>query len=178
MEIEKLQEIVVELSARLADDSDYESNLKPKCQALLDHLNEDPAEQLGKEIYSGQHLAKKGDMIVCYTTGYNFKNSEQITDNIEAFREDTKSAFARYNELVYKTAFSNIGGQEVLSASICQVIDSTDYDGMWDSEVGEDNLVDPNMKKYIDHQIEIITDSDWFEELVKDKVKEVSDENN
>ena len=45
-------------------------------------------------------------------------------------------------------------------------------------EGGEDNLVDPNMKKYIDHQIEIITDSDWFEELVKDKVKEVSGENN
>tara|TARA_R110002020_G_scaffold158028_1_gene341058 strand:- start:1820 stop:2134 length:315 start_codon:yes stop_codon:yes gene_type:complete len=104
----------------------------------LDYFNEDPAEQLGKEIYSGQHLAKKGDTIVCYTTGYNFKDSEQITDNIEAFREDTKSAFARYNELVYKTAFSNIGGQEVLSASICQVIASTDYDGMWDSEVSDE----------------------------------------
>ena len=153
MEIEKLQQIVIELSNRLADDSDYDSNIKPKCQALLDYFSvnqdwdtaeqwmkedEDPAEQLGKEIYSGQHLAKKGDMIVCFTTGYNFKNSEQITDNIEAFREDTKSAFARYNELVYKTAFSNIGGQEVISASICQVIDSTDYDGMWDSEVSDE----------------------------------------
>ena len=153
MEIEKLQQIVIELSNRLADDSDYDSNIKPKCQALLDYFSvnqdwdtaeqwmkedEDPAEQLGKEIYSGQHLAKKSDMIVCFTTGYNFKNSEQITDNIEAFREDTKSAFARYNELVYKTAFSNIGGQEVISASICQVIDSTDYDGMWDSEVSDE----------------------------------------
>jgi|TARA_R100001509_G_C4794973_1_gene191107 hypothetical protein len=131
----KLQEIVIELSARLADDSDYESNLKPKCQALLDYLYEAADNQV--QQYPKQ--STKGDMIVCFTTGYNFKNSEQITDNIEAFRQDTKGAFARYNELVYKTAFSNIGGQEVISASICQVIDSTDYDGMWDSEVSDEN---------------------------------------
>ena len=165
----KLEEIVIELSARLADDSDYDSNIKPKCQALLDYLYDQQVQQYPKQT-------TKGDMIVCFTTGSKIEGVS--SDHIHAFREDTKGAFARYNELVYKTAFSNIGGQEVISASICQVIDSTDYDGMWDSEVGEDNLVDPNMKKYIDHQIEIITDSDWFEELVKDKVKEVSDENN
>ena len=106
-------------------------------------------------------------MIVCFTTGSKIEGVS--SDHIHAFREDTKGAFAQYNKLVYNS-------NDVISASICQVIDSTDYDGMWDSEVGEDNLVDPNMKKYIDHQIEIITDSDWFEELVKDKVKEVSDE--
>ena len=136
MEIEKLQEIVIELSNRLADDSDYDSNIKPKCQALLDYLYE--AEDNQVQQYPKQ--STKGDTIVCYTTGYNFKDSEQITDNIEAFREDTKSAFARYNELVYKTAFSNIGDQEVISASICQVIDSTDYAGMWDSEVSDENV--------------------------------------
>jgi len=136
MEIEKLQQIVIELSNRLADDSDYDSNIKPKCQALLDYLYE--AEDNQVQQYPKQ--STKGDTIVCYTTGYNFKDSEQITDNIEAFREDTKSAFARYNELVYKTAFSNIGDQEVISASICQVIDSTDYAGMWDSEVSDENV--------------------------------------
>ena len=46
------------------------------------------------------------------------------------------------------------------------------------------NEVDPkiqkiavNLQDYIDHQIEIITDSDWFEQLVKDKLKEISDDN-
>jgi len=165
MEIEKLQQIVIELSNRLADDSDYDSNIKPKCQALLDYFNEDPAEQLGKEIYSGQRLAKKSDTIVCYTQERDYPNAS--LDKIEAFREDVKGAFARYQELIQDDS--------IYSASICQVIDSTDYDGMWDSEVGEDNLIDPNMKKYIDHQIEVITDSDWFAELVKDKVGEVTD---
>jgi|TARA_R100000479_G_scaffold164875_1_gene103885 hypothetical protein len=33
-----------------------------------------------------------------------------------------------------------------------------------------------NLQDYIDHQIEIITDSDWFEQLVKNKVKEVQSE--
>ena len=158
----KLEEIVIELSARLADDSDYDSNIKPKCQALLDYLYDQQAQQYPKQT-------TKGDMIVCFTTGSKIEGVS--SDHIHAFREDTKGAFAQYNKLAYNS-------NDVISASICQVIDSTDYDGMWDSEVGEDNLVDPNMKKYIDHQIEIITDSDWFEELVKDKVKEVSDENN
>ena len=157
----KLEEIVIELSARLADDSDYDSNIKPKCQALLDYLYDQQAQQYPKQT-------TKGDMIVCFTTGSKIEGVS--SDHIHAFREDTKGAFAQYNKL--------LNNDDVISASICQVIDSTDYDGMWDSEVGEDNLVDPNMKKYIDHQIEIITDSDWFEELVKDKVKEVSDENN
>jgi len=165
MEIEKLQQIVIELSNRLADDSDYDSNIKPKCQALLDYFNEDPAEQLGKEIYSGQRLAKKSDTIVCYTQERDYPNAS--LDKIEAFREDVKGAFARYQELIQDDS--------IYSASICQVIASTDYDGMCDSEVGEDNLIDPNMKKYIDHQIEVITDSDWFAELVKDKVGEVTD---
>lgn len=158
----KLEEIVIELSARLADDSDYDSNIKPKCQALLDYLYDQQVQQYPKQT-------TKGDMIVCFTTGSKIEGVS--SDHIHAFREDTKGAFAQYNKLAYNS-------NDVISASICQVIDSTDYDGMWDSEVGEDNLVDPNMKKYIDHQIEIITDSDWFEELVKDKVKEVSDENN
>lgn len=158
----KLEEIVIELSARLADDSDYDSNIKPKCQALLDYLYDQQVQQYPKQT-------TKGDMIVCFTTGSKIEGVS--SDHIHAFREDTKGAFAQYNKLAYNS-------NDVVSASICQVIDSTDYDGMWDSEVGEDNLVDPNMKKYIDHQIEIITDSDWFEELVKDKVKEVSDENN
>ncbi|MCH1562294.1 MAG: hypothetical protein L7S40_00425 [Rhodobacteraceae bacterium] len=158
----KLEEIVIELSARLADDSDYDSNIKPKCQALLDYLYDQQVQQYPKQT-------TKGDMIVCFTTDSEIEGVS--SDHIHAFREDTKGAFAQYNKLAYNS-------NDVISASICQVIDSTDYDGMWDSEVGEDNLVDPNMKKYIDHQIEIITDSDWFEELVKDKVKEVSDENN
>ena len=158
----KLEEIVIELSARLADDSDYDSNIKPKCQALLDYLYDQQVQQYPKQT-------TKGDMIVCFTTDSKIEGVS--SDHIHAFREDTKGAFAQYNKLAYNS-------NDVISASICQVIDSTDYDGMWDSEVGEDNLVDPNMKKYIDHQIEIITDSDWFEELVKDKVKEVSDENN
>ena len=158
----KLEEIVIELSARLADDSDYDSNIKPKCQALLDYLYDQQAQQYPKQT-------TKGDMIVCFTTGSKIEGVS--SDHIHAFREDTKGAFAQYNKLAYNN-------NDVISASICQVIDSTDYAGMWDSEVGKDNLVDPNMKKYIDHQIEIITDSDWFEELVKDKVKEVSDENN
>ena len=34
-----------------------------------------------------------------------------------------------------------------------------------------------NLQDYIDHQIEVITDSDWFEQLVKDKLKEISDDN-
>ena len=156
MEIEKLQQIVIELSNRLADDSDYDSNIKPKCQALLDYLQQCPQ----------QPAVKKGDMLVCFTTDSEIEGLS--SDGWHAFREDTKGAFAQYNKL--------LDNNDVSSASICQVIDSTDYDGMWDSEVGEDNLVDPNMKKYIDHQIEIITDSDWFEELVKDKVKEISND--
>ena len=160
----KLQEIVIELNARLADDSDFETNIAPKTQALLDYLYE--AEDNQVQQYPKQ--STKGDMIVCFTTGSKIEGVS--SDHIHAFREDTKGAFAQYNKL--------LNNDDVISASICQVIDSTDYDGMWDSEVGEDNLVDPNMKKYIDHQIEIITDSDWFEELVKDKVKEVSGENN
>ena len=157
----KLQEIVIELNARLADDSDFETNIAPKTQALLDYLYDQRVQQYPKQT-------TKGDMIVCFTTGSKIEGVS--SDHIHAFREDTKGAFAQYNKL--------LNNDDVISASICQVIDSTDYDGMWDSEVGEDNLVDPNMKKYIDHQIEIITDSDWFEELVKDKVKEVSGENN
>tara|TARA_R100001463_G_C3481624_1_gene216990 strand:+ start:653 stop:841 length:189 start_codon:yes stop_codon:yes gene_type:complete len=37
--LNQYKEIVIELSNRLADDSDYDSNIKPKCQALLDYLN-------------------------------------------------------------------------------------------------------------------------------------------
>ena len=160
MEIEKLQEIVIELNARLADDSDFETNIAPKTQALLDYLYEAEDNQVQ------QHLKRttKGDIIVCFSTDSEIEGLGK--EAWYAYREDTKGAFAQYNKL--------IDSNDVNSASICQVIASTDYDGMWDSEVGEDNLVDPNMKKYIDHQIEIITDSDWFEELVKDKVKEVS----
>ena len=60
------------------------------------------------------------DMIVCYT-------QEQILpysswDKIEAFREDVKGAFARYQELTQDDS--------IYSVSICQVIDSTDYDGL------------------------------------------------
>ena len=29
-----------------------------------------------------------------------------------------------------------------------------------------------NIKNYIDHQIDVITDSDWFDELVEEKVRE------
>jgi len=130
MEKAKLQEIVIELSNRLADDSDYDSNIKPKCQALLDYLYEDPAEQLGKEIYSGQHFAKKGDMIVCFTTDSEIEGLS--SDGWHAYREDTKGAFAQYNKL--------LNNNDVYSASICQVIASTDYDGMWDSEVTDEKL--------------------------------------
>ena len=35
-----LQEIVIELSERLADESDYDENLEPKLQKLLNFFNE------------------------------------------------------------------------------------------------------------------------------------------
>ena len=124
MEIEKLQEIVIELNARLADDSDFETNIAPKTQALLDYLYE--AEDNQVQQYPKQ--TTKGDMIVCFTTGSKIEGVS--SDHIHAFREDTKGAFAQYNKL--------LNNDDVISASICQVIDSTDYDGMWDSEVGEE----------------------------------------
>lgn len=40
MSIYKLMNVVIELSARLADESDYDENLVPKLQALLDYLEE------------------------------------------------------------------------------------------------------------------------------------------
>jgi len=33
-----------------------------------------------------------------------------------------------------------------------------------------------SLQKYIDHKLDVITDSDWFEQLVEAKVKELSDE--
>ena len=91
---------------------------------------EDRAEQLGKKIYSGQFFDKKRDLIVCYTRCFSQKLSwKQGSDYIEAFRKENKRAFARYEELLKE--------DDIYSASICAVIDSTDYDGMWDSEVGE-----------------------------------------
>ena len=39
-----LQEIVIELSERLADESDYENNLEPKLQRLLNFFNEQKKE--------------------------------------------------------------------------------------------------------------------------------------
>ena len=123
MEIEKLQEIVIELSARLADDSDYESNLKPKCQALLDYLYDQRVQQNLKRT-------TKGDIIVCFSTDSEIEGLGK--EAWYAYREDTKGAFAQYNKL--------IDSNDVNSASICQVIASTDYDGMWDSEVSDENV--------------------------------------
>jgi len=60
------------------------------------------------------------DMIVCYTQERDYPNPP--LDNIEAFREDVKGAFARYQELIQDDS--------IYSVSICQVIDSTDYDGL------------------------------------------------
>jgi len=130
MEIEKLQQIVIELSERLADDTDYESNLKPKCQALLDYFSVnqdwDTAEQWMKE----DEDRAESDMIVCYTRCFYGEHERHTSsDYIEAFRKENKRAFARYEELLKE--------DDIYSASICAVIDSTDYDGMWDSEVGE-----------------------------------------
>jgi len=91
---------------------------------------EDRAEQLGKKIYSGQFFDKKSDMIVCYTRCFYGEHERHTSsDYIEAFRKENKRAFARYEELLKE--------DDIYSASICAVIDSTDYDGMWDSEVGE-----------------------------------------
>jgi hypothetical protein len=68
------------------------------------------------------------DMIVCYTQERDYPNPP--LDSVEAFREDVKGAFARYQELVQDDS--------IYSASICQVIDSTDYDGLL-SGVSDDN---------------------------------------
>jgi hypothetical protein len=41
MNLEEIKiKIITELSERLADESDYENNLKPKLQRLLDFCNE------------------------------------------------------------------------------------------------------------------------------------------
>ena len=36
----KLMKIIIEISALLADDSDYEKNISPKLQKVLDYLKE------------------------------------------------------------------------------------------------------------------------------------------
>ena len=41
-----LQEIVIELSERLADESDYDENLEPKLQKLLNFFNEQREEAI------------------------------------------------------------------------------------------------------------------------------------
>ena len=62
------------------------------------------------------------DLIVCYTRCFSQKLSwKQGSDYIEAFRKENKRAFARYEELLKE--------DDIYSASICAVIDSTDYDG-------------------------------------------------
>ena len=38
--IKELMEIIIEISALLADDSDYEKNISPKLQKVLDYLKE------------------------------------------------------------------------------------------------------------------------------------------
>ena len=43
-----ISEIVLELSQRLADESDYESNLKPKLQILLNQCLDMESEQSDK----------------------------------------------------------------------------------------------------------------------------------
>jgi len=68
------------------------------------------------------------DMIVCYTQERDFPNAS--LDNIEAFREDVKGAFARYLELIQDDS--------IYSVSICQVIDSTDYDGLPEPQAVDD----------------------------------------
>jgi len=49
-------------------------------------------------------------------------------------------------------------------------------------EKGMSEVIDPeiqkiavSLQKYIDHKLDVITDSDWFEQLVEAKVKELSD---
>ena len=55
MNLEEIKiKIITELSERLADESDYENNLKPKLQRLLDFCNEQREDEkwklLNKEL--------------------------------------------------------------------------------------------------------------------------------
>jgi len=68
------------------------------------------------------------DMIVCYTQERDYPNAS--LDNIEAFREDVKGAVARYQELIQDDS--------IYSVSICQVINSTDYDGLPEPQAVDD----------------------------------------
>ena len=114
------------LKDELLKERDYET-VTEKIMEFSDNAlkweeGEDQAEQLGKKIYSGQFFDKKSDMIVCYTRCFYGEHERHTSsDYIEAFRKENKRAFARYEELLKEN--------DIYSASICAVINSTDYDG-------------------------------------------------
>ena len=69
----------------------------------------------------GEDQAER-DLIVCYTRCFYGEHERHTSsDYIEAFRKENKRAFARYEELLKE--------DDIYSASICAVINSTDYDG-------------------------------------------------